>query len=112
MQRRSASGLPALALALLLMVLGSVVPMAGTGGAVGQTVEHTSLVTQPAGDHAVARVAQHLSPPAGGFLAVVPVAGQVTAPVARRRDAEGSGTRAGVVHRSMRPVRGPPAPAV
>lgn len=109
MQRGSTVGLPlTLVLGLLLVVLGFGTPITDDTAATGQPGGRAVLMAQVAPDQTVARPAKPVQPPSGGFLAVLPVNGQVAEVMAQFRESDGSRGESRAADRSTRPVRAPP----
>lgn len=101
----------ALALGLLLMVLGLSATPAAAGGPSGddRPARHVEFVVQLPQDHAVARLGHPASPAQSGFLAVLPAAGCVPAALVSRADPVGFRGEFSATDRFTRPVRAPPA---
>jgi hypothetical protein len=108
-QRGSTLNLPlALALGLLLVVLGFSIPMTGDGAAADHPVGRAELVAQVAPHQIVVRPAQPVKSSPGGFVAVFPVTGQVAEGLAQYREADAFRGESRAADRSTRPVRAPP----
>jgi hypothetical protein len=101
----------ALALGLLLMVLGLCATPAASGGPTGDDwpARHVEFVAQLTQDHVVARLGHSAPPTQSGFMAVLSAAGWVPAALVSRADPVGFRGEFSTADCFTRPVRAPPA---